>query len=466
MALSGIRVLDLGGPAGRYAGRLLAGLGAEVLRPAGLMASTEEALGLPGRLYYESGKTEVPEPMEFWLSRGRAPADVVIEEGLDLETSRALATRWPGVIVIRCTPFGSSGPRKAWVGSDLICAARAGMVFVNGHPDTAPLQPYGTQAYHAAGIWGVLAVLAALAARRRSGQGDWIDLSVQAAAAGAVEHVTGLRRQGRDIARRQGTLHWSRVFRGGPTRDGWILHTTAGDWQTLSLWVHDESDQPELLDADLDAIDIRRERCGALFDSLDRWAADKTATQIEQEGQLRRLTFAEIRPPERLADDPQLAARGFPGDRKHEIPLPGPPVLFSQTPYHGGVAPRKAPAWRGVPAPASSIASGGLPLEGCVILDFTWVVAGPVATRILADHGATVIKVEHLQSADFGTRRGGLTGNLNRGKQSLGLNMDLPRGREIARHLAAQADLVIDTSDLSVHDLRHILEGHFARYDV
>ena len=85
-----------------------------------------------------------------------------------------------------------------------------------------------------------------------------------------------------------------------------------------------------------------------------------------------------------------------------------------------------------------------LPLEGCVVLDFTWVVAGPVATRILADHGATVIKVEHLQSADFGSRRGGLTGNLNRGKQSLALNMELPRGREVAQHLAAKADIVID----------------------
>jgi len=426
MALSGIRVLDIGGPSGRYAGRLLAGLGAEVLRPASLMSATEDALGAAGRLYYESGKTEVPEPPEFWVSRPQAPADIVIEEDLDLETSRALAARWPGVIVIRCTPFGSTGPRASWAGSDLVCASRAGMVFVNGHPEAPPLQPYGMQAYHAAGIWGVLAGLLALAGRR----------------------------QGRGIARRQGTLHWSRVFRGGPTRDGWILHTTAGDWQTLSLWVHDESNQPALLDADLDQIDIRRERCGELFDALDRWAADKTASGIEEEGQLRRLTFAEIRPPERLAADPQLAARGFPGDRVGEIALPGPPVVFSKTPYHSLAAPREAPRWRGLPtarglakpieASTGSRPPARLPLEGCVVLDFTWVVAGPVATRILADHGATVIKVEHLQSADFGSRRGGLTGNLNRGKQSLALNMELPRGREVAQRLAAQADIVID----------------------
>lgn len=444
MALSGIRVLDLGGPAGRYLGRLLAGLGAEVLRPSSMMAATENSLGIAGRLYYESGKREVLEAGDFWLSHKEAPADILIEEGLDLEASQALAERWPRAIILHCTPFGASGPRRDWVGSDLVCASRAGMVFVNGHPGSAPLQPYGLQAYHAAGIWGVLASLLALAARRHTGRGDWIDLSVQAAAAAAVEHVTGLRRQGRAIPRRQGTLHWSRVFRGGPAEDGWILQTTAGDWQTLALWVHEESNQPALLEAELDDIDVRRERCQEIFDRLDQWAAQKTASQIEQEGQLRRLTFAEIRKPERLADDPQLAARGFPGDRAGDLALPGPPLVFSRTPYRSEVSPRAAASWSSAWGELPAAGSSELPLAGCVVLDFTWVVAGPVATRILADHGATVIKVEHLQSADFGTRRGGLTGNLNRGKQSLGLNMNLPQGQEIARRLAARSDLVID----------------------
>lgn len=444
MALSGIRVLDLGGPSGRYLGRLLAGLGAEVLRPSTLIAATEASLGIAGRLYYESGKKEVREDEDFWLSGDEAPADILIEEGLDLEASQALAERWPQAIILHCTPFGASGPRQDWVGSDLVCASRAGMVFVNGHPGSAPLQPFGLQAYHAAGIWGVLASLLALSARRHTGRGDWIDLSVQAAAAAAVEHVTGLRRQGRAIPRRQGTLHWSRVFRGGPAEDGWILQTTAGDWQTLALWVHEESNQPELLEADLEEIDIRRERCDEIFDRLDQWAAHKSAGQIEQEGQLRRLTFAEIRKPERLADDPQLAARGFPGDRVGDLALPGPPLVFSRTPYRSKVASRAAAAWSSASRDLPLAGPCALPLAGCVVLDFTWVVAGPVTTRILADHGATVIKVEHLQSADFGTRRGGLTGNLNRGKQSLGLNMNLPGGQEIARRLAARADLVID----------------------
>ena len=83
-------------------------------------------------------------------------------------------------------------------------------------------------------------------------------------------------------------------------------------------------------------------------------------------------------------------------------------------------------------------------LVGVRILDFTWVVAGPVATRILADQGAEVIKIERRDSLDLGSRRGGFTGNLFRGKESTVINMADPRGREVARQLVAVSDVVID----------------------
>jgi crotonobetainyl-CoA:carnitine CoA-transferase CaiB-like acyl-CoA transferase len=78
------------------------------------------------------------------------------------------------------------------------------------------------------------------------------------------------------------------------------------------------------------------------------------------------------------------------------------------------------------------------------VLDFTWVVAGPVTTRILADLGADVIKVERRGSLDFGDRRGGLSGTLMRGKRSVMLDLNQPRGVELARRLAALSDVVVD----------------------
>jgi len=85
-----------------------------------------------------------------------------------------------------------------------------------------------------------------------------------------------------------------------------------------------------------------------------------------------------------------------------------------------------------------------LPLEGIRILDFTWVVAGPVATRILADHGAEVVKIERKNPPPLGNRKLGLQCDLHRNKLSLALNMAHPSGVEIARKLAAISDVVID----------------------
>ncbi len=84
------------------------------------------------------------------------------------------------------------------------------------------------------------------------------------------------------------------------------------------------------------------------------------------------------------------------------------------------------------------------PLDGVRVLDFTWVVAGPVAARILADLGAEVIKVERPNATDFGARRGGLSGTLSRGKRSVVLNLADERGRALARRLGAVSDVVID----------------------
>ncbi len=86
-------------------------------------------------------------------------------------------------------------------------------------------------------------------------------------------------------------------------------------------------------------------------------------------------------------------------------------------------------------------------LEGVRILDFTWVVAGPVATRILADQGAEVIKIERGDenaTSVLGPRRIGLQGELHRNKRSAAINMNHPRGLDLARRLAAISDLVMD----------------------
>ena len=90
------------------------------------------------------------------------------------------------------------------------------------------------------------------------------------------------------------------------------------------------------------------------------------------------------------------------------------------------------------------------PLSNVRVLDFSAVVAGPLTTALLADQGASVIKVERVGAGDIqrnvGSRRGGMSGNfhvLNRGKRSLALDLASAPGRDIARILARRADVVV-----------------------
>ena len=95
-------------------------------------------------------------------------------------------------------------------------------------------------------------------------------------------------------------------------------------------------------------------------------------------------------------------------------------------------------------------------LDGLKVLDFTWAIAGPFVTKFLADHGATVIKVENAERLDmirtfqpfkdgkFGINRGGVWAAMNSGKRSLGLDMRRPEGVQIARRLAAWCDVLVE----------------------
>lgn len=82
-------------------------------------------------------------------------------------------------------------------------------------------------------------------------------------------------------------------------------------------------------------------------------------------------------------------------------------------------------------------------LSGIQVLDFTRVVAGPYCTRILADLGAHVIKVDELPMGEVPVRSNGSAGN-NAGKRSIAIDLKQKRGIEVARKLAAKADVIVE----------------------
>ena len=90
------------------------------------------------------------------------------------------------------------------------------------------------------------------------------------------------------------------------------------------------------------------------------------------------------------------------------------------------------------------------PLQGIRVLDLSVMISGPLATMILADQGADVIKVESPGLGDImrflGTSRGGMTGifaNNNRGKRSLVLHLKQPAGVDVMTRLVAESDVFI-----------------------
>ena len=108
-----------------------------------------------------------------------------------------------------------------------------------------------------------------------------------------------------------------------------------------------------------------------------------------------------------------------------------------------------------------------LPHAGVRIVDFSWIVAGPQATRILADFGADVVRVEYAGRVDSiriglispGTPRGSLNAsgffnNLNRNKRSITLNMNDPRGLVAIRHLLAASDIVVENYSAGVMEAK------------
>src|SRR5215471_779168 len=106
--------------------------------------------------------------------------------------------------------------------------------------------------------------------------------------------------------------------------------------------------------------------------------------------------------------------------------------------------------------PISRRPENHLPLQNVKVLDFMWVLAGPGITRVLADYGATVIRIESVNRTDptrtvgpfqdgrSGAERSGLWANNNAGKYGITLDLSTDGAREIVRDLVLWADVVCE----------------------
>ena len=199
-ALSGYRVLDIADSNGAYCTKLLADLGADVIK-------IERPEGDPGRrippfvgdvphpekslyfLYRNANKRGVTLKLDTVegsniLKRLVTTADVLVDnsppdymENLGLDYS-VLSEINPGLIVASITEFGHSGPYKERKGSNLIDFAMSGVMITSGYPGKEPCLLPGSPAYDAASVHAGVSIMAALYMRSATGQGQYIDTSV------------------------------------------------------------------------------------------------------------------------------------------------------------------------------------------------------------------------------------------------------------------------------------------------
>ena len=215
--LGGLRVLELSDELGEFCGRLLAGLGAEVLKvepPEGEITRTygpflDDQANPDRSLYfwhYNLGKRSTcldleTEPGRAAVRQLASEADVLLTSrppgrmlawGLDYDTLRELN---PGLVYARISPFGDDGPWQAYRGSDLVHLALGGVAMNCGYDpdpfgsyDTPPIAPQMWMSYQITGETTAFAILAALSYRGETGHGQYVSASVHDAVSKNTEN--------------------------------------------------------------------------------------------------------------------------------------------------------------------------------------------------------------------------------------------------------------------------------------
>ena len=484
--LSAYRVLDLTDGANGFCGYLFAHLGAEVVLiepPEGCAARNDQPRAGDEGLWFEAygrGKQSViTDDLEPLL----AGADFLIESFTrDEASARSLspddvAARHPHLIHISITPFGKTGPKADWPATDLTVWAASGAHALAGDADRAPVRTSVPQAALHAGADAVGAALIALHERHTSGLGQHVDVSTQQSCAqAALSANLAVPNNGGQVSRVAGGLAGLFPVRlTWPCKDGYVALTLLfGPAFTepnarLMRWLLEEgaiSDDFAQRDwGDELALMFTAEKAAddyfTLCANIETFTLRYTQQELFEEGLGRGIYIAPTMDVAGLLTEPHFHARDYWHVIGDGVRVPGPFAKFGETPLHlPGKAPTlgssEPPAWTPVTLTGGP-SSSDRPLEGLKVLDFMWVIAGPFFTRVLADYGATVIKVESSKRLEpargaptFKNNEPGLdTGmpfqNFNAGKLGITLDPNNEAGREIILELVRWADVVTES---------------------
>jgi len=437
--LVGFRVAQLGsGLAAAVCGRLLADIGAEV-------ACTDPADETPLAAYLNHGKPRATD-------QDIATADLIVAEGTPTilhangHDVHSLRSRNMDAALVLISPYGQTGPQANDPATDLtLCFASGISRLLTGQVDDLdepPIRPVGHQS---AFIAGVAAACAGMHAALGATLGAMIDVSIQEALSTLA--ITELARAGLT------GKSWSRKRIGDgngatvcilPARDGyvaispreghqwasWLKAMGSPDWGHDPRFVHKQD---------------RVANWDALHALMSAWSKQHDKQSIADAAQQAHVPSFPLREPAEQLRSSQLAHRRF----FHNVARNGHMIAAPGSPFGFQIANARPAAGSGTYAPTA--APGPLPLSGIRVLDFSWVIAGPTATRYLAAMGAEVIKVEAPGRGDPG-RASELHTVLGQAKRSIVLDLKRPEAIAVAHALAANSDVLMENFATGVMD--------------
>ena len=368
--LGGLRVLDLSRIlAGPWATQLLADLGAEVIKierpgegddtrgwgPPFIVGNNEHDLFSAYYLAANRGKKSVavdfskPEGREIVAELAKS-CDVVVENfkvgglkrlGLDYETLSALN---PGLIYCSISGFGQTGPYKDKPGYDLLVQAMGGLMSITGAADGEPMKVGVAVADIFTGLYGTVAILAALNERRTSGLGQQIDLALLDVQIATLANQ-GMNYLASGVApRRYGNAHPNIVpYQAFATRDGHVVVAVGTDAQFarfVAILGIPQLSADRRFQRNADRVRNRAELLPILTSKIQTWSKADLLHALEAE----KIPAGPINEMREVFESPQIAARGLVVEQPLDdggplTKLVGNPIRFSRTPIEYGRAP-------------------------------------------------------------------------------------------------------------------------------
>lgn len=377
--LAGLRVIELCEKLGQLAGKLLADMGADVIKVEPPDGSAARKTGpfvkdVPGPnrslnfWYHNTNKRSVildyanDEVDGDRLRRLVATADVVLEGlepgylpslGLGYDDLRVLRD---GLIMCSITPFGQDGPWAHYRTSDMVSLALGGPMNMNGYdPDDAPGAPpirgHGDQGYNTASHYAFHGILAALLWRDRTGDGQYIDCSMHEALSCTTEvgmpywlykRQNVLRQTGRHAAANR-SEPWMYLARDGRYVLVFGVGRDNASWARIKEWFQSEGFGLQFDEERFDSPQNRQPARGTpeareILEEVGRFIAAHDSDYVYRGGQERGQSWGTVLAPDEALQDPHWHDRGFfvpvTGEGlEGEALMPGAPYLFSATPW-------------------------------------------------------------------------------------------------------------------------------------